>query len=333
MQNKQIYTSVPEEQPLVTFIITYFNLPMQMLCECIDSILALSLRPFEREIIIVDDGSEISPMNGLMQYADDIVYVRQKNGGVSTARNTALQMAHGKYIQIMDGDDYLLQTAYEHCLDIIRYKQDIDVLLFDFSKSPQEKTTNYNDGTSMSGTEYMRNNNLRGAAWCCLFRQSIRGSLQFTPGVQYGEDEEFTPQLLLRAEIVMETNAQAYFYRKRKTSAVHQNSEEKQEKRLNDTIGVILHLNELADRLPIDDRLAMQRRVAQLTMDYIYNTIVLTRSRQVLDERLAELHNRGLFPLPDRDYSKKYQWFRRMTNTPFGRTILLNTLPLLKRER
>lgn len=333
MQNQQTHTPLSENQPLVTFIITYYNLPMQMLCECIDSIMALSLRSFEREIIIVDDGSDVSPMNGLMQYADDIVYVRQKNGGVSTARNTALKMARGHYIQIMDGDDYLLQAAYEHCLDIIRYKPDIDVLLFDFSKSSQEKATSYSDGMSMSGSEYMRNYNLRGAAWCCLFRQSIRGSLQFTPGVQYGEDEEFTPQLLLRAETVMTTNAQAYFYRKRNTSAVHQNSEEKREKRLNDTIGVILHLNELTDRLPVDDRLAIQRRVAQLTMDYIYNTIVLTHSRQVLDERLAELHSHGLFPLPDRDYSKKYQWFRRMTNTSFGRTILLNTLPLLKRER
>ena len=50
-----------------------------MLCECIDSILALSLRPFEREIIIVDDGSNVSPMNGLMQYGDEIIYIRQKN--------------------------------------------------------------------------------------------------------------------------------------------------------------------------------------------------------------------------------------------------------------
>jgi hypothetical protein len=85
--------------------------------------------------------------------------------------------------------------------------------------------------------------------------------------------------------------------------------------------------------MPSNDRLAMQRRVAQLTMDYIYNIIMLTRSREELDKRLEELHAEGFFPLPDRDYSQKYKWFRKMTNTRFGRTILLNTLPLLKRER
>ena len=71
------------KKPLVSFILTYYNQPVQMLCECIDSILALSLRSFEREIIIIDDGSRVSPMNGLMQYGDEIIYVRQKNGGLS----------------------------------------------------------------------------------------------------------------------------------------------------------------------------------------------------------------------------------------------------------
>ena len=62
------------EKPLVSFIIPYYNLPIQMLCDCIDSILALSLAKDEREIIIIDDGSKVSPMNALMKYGDDIVY-------------------------------------------------------------------------------------------------------------------------------------------------------------------------------------------------------------------------------------------------------------------
>ena len=83
------------KKPLVSFILTYYNQPVQMLCECIDSILALSLRSFEREIIIIDDGSRVSPMNGLMQYGDEIIYVRQKNGGLSVARNKGIEMAQG----------------------------------------------------------------------------------------------------------------------------------------------------------------------------------------------------------------------------------------------
>lgn len=322
-----------EQAPLVSFILTYYNLPMQMLCECINSILALSLLPGEREIIVVDDGSDVSPMNGLMQYGDNIIYLRQKNQGVSVARNAAMRIARGQYIQIVDGDDFLLQAPYEHCLDIIRNHHDIDVVVFDFSKSPKVQAHTFSDSPQTSGTEYLRNSNIRGATWCCLFRKAVRGQLAFTPGIQYGEDEEFTPQLLLRAETVIATDAKAYYYRTHSGSVVHQTTDAKKEKRLDDTMEVIMHLHQIANTLPNNDRLAMQRRVAQLTMDYIYNTIMLTRSRQQLEERIAELHRQGLFPLPDRDYSQKYKWFRKMTNTRLGRTILLNTLPLVKKER
>jgi len=333
MPIQQTHTQDKMNKPLISFIITYYNLPIQMLCECIDSILALSLRPFEREIIIVDDGSDLSPINDLMPYRDEIIYIRQKNGGVSTARNTALQLAKGEYIQIVDGDDCLLQIPYEHCLDLIRYGHHIDVLLFDFTKSKNKSKPTFNDSSIQTGSDFMRTHNIRGAVWCTLFRQAICGKLQFTPGIEYGEDEEFTPQLLLRAEKVMETEAQAYYYRPRNSSAIHQHNDEKKQKRLDDTMEVILHLNKLADTLPHADKIAMQRRIAQLTMDYLYNTIVLTRSRQTLENKLDMLRKEGLFPLIDKDYSKKYVWFRRMINSNIGRSILLHTLPLLKKER
>ena len=333
MPSQQTNTSLQETQPLVSFIITYYNLPIQMLCECIDSILALSLRSEEREIIVIDDGSEVSPMNSLIQYGDDIIYVRQKNGGVSVARNAALQMARGKYIQLVDGDDCLIQQSYEHCLELIRQHDDLDVVLFDFSQSPDTGNTAWHDAPIQTGSELMHNQNIHGAAWCALFRQSVRSQLLFTPGIEYGEDEEFTPQLLLRAETVIKTDAQAYYYRPRHTSAIHRHDERSKQKRLDDTMAVILHLNKIADTMPLSDRKALQRRVAQLTMDHIYNTIVLTRSQKSLDEQLTMLHQQGLFPLPDRAYSVKYLWFRRMTNSTIGRKLLLYTLPLLKKER
>ena len=321
-----------KQTPLVTFIIAYYNLPIQMLCECINSILALSLSPSEREIIIVDDGSETSPMNGLMRYGDDIVYIRQKNGGVSVARNTGLHSAHGEYIQFVDGDDYLLKEPYEHCLDLLRQQRSLDMVVFDFTTKSATQTT-FHEQPLTSGAQYMLKKNIRGASWCYLFRLKTLSELRFTPGIANGEDEEFTPQLLLRSETICITDAKAYYYRQHQGSVVHQKDDASKEKRLGDTISVIRSLNRQADRLPTNDRIAMQRRVAQLTMDYIYNIIMLTCSRQELDKRLEELYNEGLFPLPDRDYTKKYTWFRKMTNSSLGRTILLNTLPLLKRER
>ena len=319
-------------QPLVSFIVTCYNLPVDMLCECIDSILKLNLQAAEREIIVVDDGSDQSPMNDLLKYGDDIIYVRQKNNGVSVARNTAMDMAKGQYIQIVDGDDCLLTAPYEYCLDIIRKNSDADVVMFDFTHQQSGKQV-YDRVIKKNGSDLLRSENIRGAACCCLFRQAVRGQLAFTPGIAYGEDEEFTPQLLIRAETVYVTDAKAYFYRERTTSAVHQTDETSIQKRLSDTKTVILHLSRLADTSPQSDKVALQRRVAQLTMDYIYNTILLTRSEERLNETLEDLRKDNLFPLPNHPYSTKYTWFRRLSNNAIGRKLLLTTLPMMKKER
>lgn len=318
------------ETPLVSFIITYYNLPVSMLKECIDSLLTLTLRPFEREIIIVDDGSDASPINELLSYGDDIIYIRQRHQGLSVARNSGIQMAQGAFIQFVDADDRLLQVPYEQCLDIVRYQQP-DLVLFHLTNTPVVPV-NIQCDDPVNGTDYMRKNNLHGSACGYIFRAAILGELRFTPGI-YHEDEEFTPQLMLRAERVFPTDARAYLYRKRKGSILSCNSIRHRLQRLNDSRQVILRLTEMADRLPASDRLAMQRRTAQLTMDYLYNAIRLTRSRHYVERQIEQLRKHGLFPLPARNYTTKYKWFRRLSNSHVGLSILMFIIPFSRKER
>ena len=316
------------QKTLISFIIPAYNVPADMLLACIDSIESLSLRPFEREIIVVDDGSDESLLAALGTKADDILYIRQKNQGVAVARNVGLKMAEGEFVQFIDADDVLLRTPYEHVIDLVRYGK-ADMVMFDYCEKPDTKTV-YKDEGPMAGATLMRQQNIHGAVWSFLFQRSMLGSLRFTPGVAYGEDEEFTPQLLLRAERVISTTARAYYYRQRPASAINRSDMRSRLQRLNDAKDVLLSLHKKCSTLPPEERLAMQRRTAQLTMDYIYNVIVLIQSRHYLDRKIEELQKKGLFPLPDRDYTQKYKWFRRMTNSSVGRTILMRTLPLLK---
>ena len=303
-----------------------------MLQECIESILVLSLRPYEREIIVIDDGSDMSPINDLMKYGDNIIYVRQKNGGLSMARNKGIDVATGTYIQFVDADDRLVAAPYEQCLDIIRYQQYVDLVMFDFTTKPQHVEAVPKTVIPVSGSTYMRNYNIHGTAWGYLFRKTVLGELRFTSGI-YHEDEEFTPQLLLRAEKVYPTHYKAYYYNQREGSITSSKDEKDSQKRMDDREGVLFRLHELCDKLPHQDRIALERRIAQLTMDYIYNVILETGSADKLEQRLQRLHDQGLFPLPDQNYTRKYTWFRRMTNHNIGRTILLHWLPLLKKER
>lgn len=329
MQIKQDHTQM-DRTPLISFIIPAYNIPAEMICECIESIIKLALRPFEREIIVVDDGSDYSPIKEMEKVMDDIIYIRQRNGGVSTARNMGLRMATGQFIQFVDADD-TLTPAYEHVLDLLRFEK-TDMVMFDFTHKEQDKM-DYSDEGPTSGSELLRKHNIHGSVCGFVFNVNILGSLRFTPGIAYGEDEEFTPQLLLRAEKVYTTTAKAYYYRQRPSSAVTTPTVRKKLQRLHDTLSVIQNLHKLEDTLPLTDRIAVRRRTAQLTMDYIYNVIVLTRNRHYLDKQLETLRKEGLFPLPDLRCTSKYSWFRRMTNSDVGLTILMKTLPLFKRER
>ena len=200
-----------------------------------------------------------------------------------------------------------------------------DLVFFNSTDNPKGNIPLRFDGP-MDGTSYLRHHSLRAAAWGYLFRRQILGQLRFREGI-YHEDEEFTPQLLLRAERVFVTNADAYYYRRRKDSITQKRDIRTRVKRLKDLESVILRLNRLSHSGPLVDGEALQRRVSQLTMDYLYNVILQTRSVHQLEKSVARLRKAGLFPLPDKAYTQKYQWFRRLSSRPIGRMLLCRLLP------
>lgn len=321
MSDNQNNTKDRQKEKLISFIVTVYNIPYNMLIECVESILHLSPNSEDMEIIVVDDGSKTPALSTLERYQDNIIYIRQSNKGLSEARNTGLQMARGRYVQFVDGDDYLVKVAYEHCLDIARY-EDPDMVLFSFSKTKSANVP-FLFNSPVTGIEYMLNNNIRASACAYLFRRDILGSLRFSPGIVC-EDEEFTPLLFLRAQRVFTTNAEAYFYRRRKGSITDDRSDyRKIVKRLTDVFNTLCKLKDVTTRLPEDARQALQRRIAQLSMDYLYNTAILTKSMHQLDEATESLRGVGLYPLPDKQYTWKYSAFRKMMATKAGRYLLI----------
>ena len=330
MQNITSGKSLAPSAPLISFIIPEYNLPFSLLTECLDSLLSLDLDASQREIILVDDGSDDSILPLLDGYLDQIIYIRQPNGGLSAARNRAIPLCTGRYIQFVDGDDMLIPQVYNELIDILEKQPDTDMLLFHHTSKATKHSAPVVAEAPVSGTAFMRHKNLRASAWGYIFRRSILGNLRFTPDLLH-EDEEFTPLLMIRAERVIETDATAYFYRQRKGSIVNDDDDSHKQKRLDDMMRIILSLNASAAHGPIEERTALRRRIDQLTMDYIYNIIILTRSEQQLSERTEQLSREGLFPLPVANYTSKYKWFSRLSASPAGLRLLLRSLPLLRR--
>ncbi len=92
-------------QDIISIIIPTYNYA-QYLTRCVGSVLACDGE--ELEVIIVDDGSTDNTADIVKELAekdDRIRYVYQHNAGVSAARNHGIELARGKWVFFVDGDD------------------------------------------------------------------------------------------------------------------------------------------------------------------------------------------------------------------------------------
>lgn len=100
----------------VSIIIPAYNVE-EYICRGIESCINQTYRNIE--IIIVDDGSTDKTASIINKYADKdsrIVFLKQKNEGVSSARNTALKNVTGKYVIFLDSDDWLELNTIEQLI-------------------------------------------------------------------------------------------------------------------------------------------------------------------------------------------------------------------------
>ncbi|CAK6686867.1 glycosyltransferase family 2 protein [Synechococcus sp. CBW1107] len=95
------------QKPSVSLVITTFN-DAQFLSSALQSSFAQT-HPFD-EIIVVDDGSTISP-EAIVAEFQGAHFIRQKNAGLSSARNTGLAAVTSDFVIFLDADDLLLPTA------------------------------------------------------------------------------------------------------------------------------------------------------------------------------------------------------------------------------
>lgn len=108
-----------DNQPLVTVIASVYN-GEKYLSECITSILYQDYKNIE--VILVDDGSQDKSGEIINQFSKKdsrITAVYKDNSGVSASRNSALDIANGDYICIIDQDDMFANDYISYFLKLI----------------------------------------------------------------------------------------------------------------------------------------------------------------------------------------------------------------------
>ena len=181
--------------PKVSVIVPFYNVE-RYIEKCVETLVDQTLKDIE--IILVNDGSKdrsIEIVNQFLErYPEKLVYLEKENGGLSDARNYAIDYAKGEYIAFLDSDDYVEKDMYEKMYEIAK-KENSDMVECDFYWEYPNKLKK-DIGKFYQGKKEMIEK-IRVVAWNKLIKREIleKSKVRFPKGYHY-EDVEFTYKII-----------------------------------------------------------------------------------------------------------------------------------------
>ncbi len=195
---------------LLSVVVPFYHVE-KYIEECL--VLCAQLPQEDCEILLVDDcgtdGSARIAADFCARYANMRVIRREKNGGLSAARNTGLEQAVGEYVYFLDSDDLpvpdaLMQLVYR----AKAFRLDVAKARFVFF---DDETSRETPGPAIRQTAVLTGSALFAAqcrdalyepmVWQCVYRRSFlaENDLTMAEGLLF-EDELFQAPALLKAQ-------------------------------------------------------------------------------------------------------------------------------------
>ena len=208
--------------PQISAIVPVYNVE-KYLNRCIDSILNQTFKQIE--IILVDDGSADNSPIICDKYCDryeNIKVIHKENNRVAAARNDGIKIASGKYIALVDSDDWIEPNMLEEMYNKAEHFH-TDITMCDFRKVGVE--SEYTVSQPIREGYYDRKmieselfpclimfENIEFpptiSNWTCLFRREflIENNLFYDENIHYCEDSIFGSKAMY--------NANGFYYMK-----------------------------------------------------------------------------------------------------------------------
>ena len=215
------------EESLISIIVPIYKVK-EYLDECINSIIKQTYSNIE--LILVDDGSpdECPKMCDEWAMKDDrIKVIHKKNGGLSSARNSGLDMAQGEYISFVDSDDFICQNALLDLYDRIKNDESVGIVSGMIYRYQNGNASIYKEEWYHEEEKVISANNflletmsLKSSftVWNKLYRRDIIGNIRFREG-RNNEDTLFMYDLgkniLAKNAYMVEIPQYVYYYRYR----------------------------------------------------------------------------------------------------------------------
>jgi glycosyltransferase involved in cell wall biosynthesis len=212
--------------PTVTVVIPAYN-SGAFIREAVESVLGQSLTSIE--LIVVDDGSIDDTQQVLASISDGrLTVLRQRNSGVSAARNAGLAAARAPYVLFFDADDVLLPDALARMAAVLDRMPQCVACFAHHIKIAE-------DGSELSNravlrwklfpaTDTLRQLIAKNFIFCgaiCIRADAARAVTGFNTQLRLGEDWEFWCRLAVLSDFAAMPNDVVLLYRQRFSGANH----------------------------------------------------------------------------------------------------------------
>lgn len=214
-----------EKNELITVVVPIYKVE-QYLNRCVDSIINQTYKNLD--IILVDDGSPDNCGKICDTYANDDKRVRvihKENGGLSDARNCAIELAKGDYITFIDSDDYVSNNYVEYLYDLIK-KHNSDISCCSFLPfyeviNEQQDKESFEILSSEEALEKLYyQKQLTTSAWGKLYKKKFFNEIRFPKG-EICEDLDTIYRVFALSNKIVISNQKLYYYLQRPDSIIN----------------------------------------------------------------------------------------------------------------
>jgi len=133
-----------QDMPEISVIIPTYN-NGRFINSALESIFRQTYPEKKIEIIVVDDGSTDNTPEVLEEFREKIIYVRQENNGIASARNTGMSMAKGEIITFLDSDDMWYEERVQRVVERFNERYDTGMVYHPVEVIDSDGTTIYDN--------------------------------------------------------------------------------------------------------------------------------------------------------------------------------------------
>ena len=213
-------------------IIPIYNVE-EYLAETIDSVINQTVGLDKIEIILVNDGSKDNSKaiceQYVKKYPKTVVYIEQKNSGVSAARNNGLDHAKGKYVNYLDSDDCWQEDVFEKVERMFEENPQVDIIGVrqkNFEANHRFDALDYKYKDNEDGVYDITEHDsfIQLSVTSGFFRIEAAKTARFDERIKYSEDAKYIYDITInrKNKYLGLIGSSFHFYRKRfaQTSAI-----------------------------------------------------------------------------------------------------------------